>query len=86
MMFKMRRTAARWVPHFLTRDQMQERVRLAEEHINRHGKEGKTFLNCIVAIDKTWLRSYEPELMSQSTEWHSLVSPRPAKFVENKDI
>ena len=75
---KMRRIAARWVPHFLTRDQMQERVPLAEEHINRHEKEGKHF--CIVAIDEIWLRSYEPELKSQSTEWHSPASPRPAKF------
>ena len=33
---KMRQIAARWVPHFLMRDQMQERVRLAEKHINRH--------------------------------------------------
>ena len=42
---KRRRIAARWVPHFLTHDQMQERVWLAEDHINRHEKEGKTFLN-----------------------------------------
>ena len=77
---KMRRIAARWVPHFLTRDLMQKRVRLAEDHINRHEKEGETFLNSIVAIDKTWLRSYEPELKTQSTEWHSPASPRPAKF------
>ena len=59
---KMRWIAARWVRHFLTCDQMQERVRLAEEHINRHKKEGKTFLNCI--IDKTWLLSYEPVKVS----------------------
>ena len=59
---------------------MQERVRLAEEHINRHEKEGETFLNRIVAIDETWLRSYEPELKSQSTEWNSQASSRPAKF------
>ena len=62
------------------RDQMQERVWLAEEHINWHEKEGETFLNCIAAIDETWLQSYEPELKSQSTEWHSPASPRPAKF------
>ena len=71
---KMRRIAARWVPHFLTCDQMKE------EHIIRHEKEGETFLNHIVAIDETWLRSYEPELKSQTTEWHSPASPRPAKF------
>ena len=33
-----------------------------------------------MAIDETWLRRYEPELKSQSTEWQSPASPRPAKF------
>ena len=83
---KMRRIAARWVPHFLTHGQMQERVRLAEEHINWHEKEGKTFFNPIVAIGETWLQSCEPELKFQSTEWHSRASLRPANFVENKEI
>ena len=31
-------------------------------------------------MDETWLRSYELELKSQSTEWHSPASLRPAKF------
>ena len=56
----MRLFAARWVLHFLTHDHMQVRVWLAEEHINWHEKEGETFLNHIVAIDETGLRSFEP--------------------------
>ena len=76
----MRRIAARWVPHFLTREQMQERVEFAEEHITQHEKEGETFLNRTVTIDETWFRSFEPELKSQSTEWHSHASPKLAKF------
>ena len=76
----MRRIAARWVPHFLTRDQMQERVLLAEEDINRYEKEVETFLNRIVAIDETLLRSFEPELKSKFTEWHYPASTRPAKL------
>ena len=62
------------VPHFLMRDQMQERVRLGEDNINRHEKEGETYLNRIVAIDDTWLHSYEPELKSQST--NGILQPR----------
>ena len=81
---KMKRIAARWVPHFLTRDQMQEKIRLAEEHINRHEKEGESFLNRIVAIDEIWLCSYEPALKFQSTEWHSPAPLRPAKFRRKK--
>ena len=59
---------------------MQERVWLAEEDINRHEKEVETFLNRIVAIDETLLRSFEPELKSKSTDWHNPASTRPAKF------
>ena len=29
---------------------------------------------------KTWIRSYEPELKRQLSEWHTPSSPRPIKF------
>ena len=77
---KMQRVAARWVPHYLTRTQIAERVEAAQTHLIRHENEGDQFLNRIVAIDETWLRSYESELKSQSSEWHTSGSPRPAKF------
>lgn len=77
---KMRRVSARWVPHHLNQDQMTQRVEVAEKHLKRYEIEGDEFLNRIVAIDETWLRSYEPELKSQSSEWHTPGSPRPAKF------
>lgn len=38
------------------------------------------YLNRIVAIDETWLRSYEPKLKSQSSEWHTSGSPKTAKL------
>lgn len=77
---KMRRVAARWVPHHLSQEQITHRVDLAKNHLVRYENEGQQFLNRIVAIDETWLRSYEPELKSQSSEWHTPDSPRPAKF------
>lgn len=77
---KMRKIAARWVPHFLTNAQMKERLDTAKEHLKRYEEEGERLLNRIVAIDETWIRSYEPELKSQSAEWHTPASPRPAKF------
>ena len=33
-----------------------------------------------MAIDETLIGSYEPELKSQSAEWDTPVSARPAKF------
>jgi histone-lysine N-methyltransferase SETMAR len=77
---KMRKIAARWVPHFLNDVQMLERLNSAKELLTRYEKEGESFLNRIVAIDETWMRSYEPELKSQSAQWHTPSSPRPAKF------
>ena len=59
---------------------MTDRVETAQTQLNRHENEGDQFINRIVPIDKTWLRSYEPELKSKSSEWHTLSSPRPAKF------
>lgn len=76
----MRKVAARWVPHCLTQAQIQARLDTARDLLKRYEQEGETFLNRIVAIDETWVRSYEPELKRQSSEWHTPSSPRPAKF------
>ena len=37
-------------------------------------------LQRIVAIDETWVRSFEPELKRQSSEWHTKNAPKPVKF------
>ena len=76
----MRRVSARWVPHALSSEQKQSRVDVATQLLERYKNEGDMFLNRIVAIDETWIRSYEPELKRQSSEWHTPGSPRPIKF------
>ena len=76
----MRRVAARWVPHALTLEQKQSRVDIAQKLLSRYQNEKESFINRIVAIDETWIRSYEPELKRQSSEWHTPSSPRPVKF------
>jgi hypothetical protein len=42
--------------------------------------EGQAFLYRMVAIDKTWVRDFGPELKSQSNEWRSPNFPSPKKF------
>jgi hypothetical protein len=37
-------------------------------------------LKRVVAIDETWIRSFEPELKRQSSEWHTPNLPRPVKY------
>ena len=72
---KMRKVAARWVPHMLSDSEKHHRVKIARSLLHRYG-EGDEMLQRIVAIDETWIWSFEPELKRQSSEWHTKDSPR----------
>lgn len=74
---KMRKICARWVPHLLTQEQKDRRLRIARQLRLRYRREGEDFLRRIVTLDETWARSYEPELKSQSAEWRREGSPTP---------
>ncbi|KAJ4440407.1 hypothetical protein ANN_08548 [Periplaneta americana] len=50
-----RKIAARWVPHNLTKAQKWHRYAIAQFHIQRYHNEGDVFLQRIVAIDETVL-------------------------------
>lgn len=76
----MRKIAARWVPHFLSESEKQRRVIISKELLARYTKEQESMLKRVVSIDETWIRSFEPELKRQSSEWHTPNSPRPVKF------
>lgn len=77
---QMRKIAARWVPHMLSETEKHQRVNIARSLLQRYHKEGDEMLERIVTIDETWMRSFEPELKRQSSEWHTKNSPRPVKF------
>ena len=77
---QMRKVAARWVLHMLAETEKHQRVKIARSLIQRYEEEGDEMLQRIVAIDETWMRSFEPELKRQSSEWHTKTSPRPVKF------
>ena len=77
---KMRKVAARWVPHMLSDSEKHHRVKIARSLLHRYGQEGDEMLQRIVAIGETWIRSFNPELKRQSSEWHTKDSPRPLKF------
>jgi len=74
-----RNVAANWVPHQLSEEQKAARKRVAEELLRRY-EAGEQFLNRIVAIDETWIRDFEPQLKSQSSQWKHATSPRPQKM------
>ncbi len=82
----MRKIAARWVPHCLNQQQIQARLESAKDLLKRYEREAEECLNRIVAIDETWVRSYEPELKRQSSEWHTPLLQDQPNSVEVKEI
>ena len=74
-----RKVAAKWIRHQLSEEQKAAQKRVAEELLQRYKAEGEQFLNRIVAIDETWIRDFEPQLKSQSSQWKHATSPRPKK-------
>ena len=55
-------------------------MEIARQLLHRFREEGNEFLQKVVAIDETWIRDFEPELKSQSSEWRGKGSSRPKKF------
>jgi histone-lysine N-methyltransferase SETMAR len=75
-----RRIAARWVPHDLSQEQKCRRLETAQQLLHRFRREGNDILQKVVAISETWIRDFEPELKSQSSEWRGKGSPILKKF------
>lgn len=80
---KMRKIAAKWVPHHLHETQKWTRYETCRINLERFHQEGNGMLNRIIAIDETWARAYEPELKRQSNEWRHPGSPRKHKVRQN---
>ena len=82
---QMRKIADRWVPHMLSESEKHQHVNIARKLLKRYGEDGDEMLQRIVAIDETWIRSFEPELKRQSSEWHTKNSPKPVKFRQSQN-
>jgi histone-lysine N-methyltransferase SETMAR len=65
-----RKVAAKWVPQQLSEEQKAACKRVTEELLWHSEAEGEQFLNRIVATDETWIRDFEPQLKSQSSQWN----------------
>ena len=64
----------------LSESEKHQRVNIARKLLKRYAEDGNEMLQRIVAIGETWIRSFEPELKRQSSEWHTKNSPRPVNF------
>jgi [histone H3]-lysine36 N-dimethyltransferase SETMAR len=74
----LKKIASTYVPHRLTDEQKEERVRCAERFIAA-ADENPDFLTCIVTGDETWCFQYEPTSKRMTAQWCAKGDERPKK-------
>ena len=67
---------ARWVPHLLTDEQKQSRVRLASQVIEKYDKCDPRRLEEIVTGDETWIYHFQPDSKAKNKVWVSSEGDR----------
>ncbi len=77
----MRKLCCRWVPHALTKAQMDARVAWCERMIDGIRESNGSVLDRIVTLDETYVYYYEPLLKKDSREWTAKNQTPPTKVV-----
>ena len=73
----LREICARWVPHLLTDEQKQSRIRLASQVIEKYDKCDPRRLEEIVTGDETWIYHFQPDSKARNKVWVSSEGDRP---------
>ena len=73
----LRKICARWVPHLLTEEQKQSRVRFASQVIEKYDKCNPCRLEEIVTGDETWICHFQPDSKAKNKVWVSFEGDRP---------
>ena len=73
----LRKTCTRWVPHLLTDEQKQSRVRLASQVKEKYDKCDSCRLEEIVKCDETWIYHFQPDSRAKNKVWVSSAGDRP---------
>ena len=73
----LRKICTRWVPHLLTDEQKQIRVRLASQFIEKYDKCDPRRLEEIVTGDETWIYHFQPDSKAKKKVWVSSEGDRP---------
>ena len=68
---------AHWLPHLLTDEQKQSRVRLASQVIEKYGKCDPRRLKEIVTGNETWIYHFQPDSKAKNKVWVSSEGNRP---------
>ena len=73
----LRKICARWVPHLLTDEEKQSRVRLASQVVEKYDKCDPRHLEEIVTGDETWIYHFQPDSKAKNKVWVSSEGDRP---------
>ena len=73
----LRKICARCVPHLLTDEQKQSRVRLESQVIEKYDKCDPRCLEEIVTDDETWIYHFQPNSNAKNKVWVSSEGDRP---------
>ena len=73
----LRKICARWVPHLLTDEQKQSRVRLAWRVTEKYDKFDPRHLEEIATGDETWIYHFQPDSKAKNKVWVSSEGDRP---------
>lgn len=71
---------ARWIPHFLSTEQKQVRVRFCRFFLEWFKNGRSKNLQYIITGDETWVYSLDPESKLQSMVWSRKGAPPPTKL------
>ena len=73
----LRKICAHWVPHLLTDEQKQSRVRLASHVIEKYDKCDPRCFDRKVTGDETWIYHFQPDSKAKNKVWVSSEGDRP---------
>lgn len=81
-----RKLVSRWIPHLLTPDQKEARVKWCQEMLKKFDRGRSKRTDDIVTGDETWIYCYEPESKQQSRVWVFDDEPRPTKLKRSRCV
>lgn len=83
---RLNKVSARWVPHMLTQEQKDARVKWCREMLARFdGGRSRTVWE-IVSGDESWICSFDPETKQQSAQWTPVGGAPPQKFRRDRSV
>lgn len=75
----LKKITCRWVPHFLTEGQKQDRVDYCQKMLEKFDGGRSKRVYDVITGDESWFYYYDPETKRQSQVWIGRNDPRPTK-------